>query len=235
MNIYKVKIYDGKEWYGADDKIKMYKKKYASFKPGVTVLVGCNGAGKSTLMQQIKESIEGKKDDSTLLLDYDNISDGQRTTMYKNMMMGNITELATQAQSSEGENIVINMNNLATKIGYYMYKYKEDPGYKKYVILLDAVDSGLSIDNMIYLKKFFNNIIEDSPEDKPVYIILSTNSFEFAYEMPCYDIMEGKYITFNDYNEYRDFIINTSKLKDIRYGKKPKEETDWKKQRDSGD
>lgn len=219
MNIYKVKIYDGKEWYNVDDKIKMYKKKYASFKPGVTVLVGCNGAGKSTLMWQIKESIKNTKDDSILLLDYNNITDGQRTTMSKNMMMGNMVELATQFQSSEGENIIINMNNLATKIGYCMHKYKENPGYNKYVILLDAVDSGLSIDNMVYLKKFFNVVIKDSPEDKPVYIILSTNSYEFARDMSCYDIMEGEYITFKDYEEYREFILKTAKLKDIRYGR----------------
>jgi len=217
MNIYKVKIYDGKEWYGADDKIKMYKKKYANLKPGVTVLVGCNGAGKTTLIRQITEFV--RNNDEVLLLKYDNWEDGQRKTMQDNLLFGNSKELACQVQSSEGENIIINIGNLATKIGSNMTRYKEDPKYKRYIILLDAIDSGLSIDHMVYLKKFFNAVIKDSTEDKPVYIILSTNSFEFAYEMPCYDIMEGKYITFKDYEEYREFILKTAKLKDIRYGR----------------
>lgn len=224
-NIFKFKIYDGKEWYNTDDKIKMYKKRFACFKPGITVLVGCNGSGKSTLMDQMRNYINDR--DDILLLKYDNQNDGQRSTMQSNLIYGNMSELATQVMSSEGENIVINMNNLAAKIGFYMFnKYKNDPDYKKFVILLDAVDSGLSIDNMIYLKNFFNNVLKDATDDKPVYIILSTNSYEFARDMPCYDLMEGEYITFKDYEEYREFILKTAKLKQIRYNGEEKEDSE---------
>lgn len=216
-DIFEFEVLDGKQWYGADDKIKMYKKKHAKFKPGVTVLVGCNGAGKTTLIRQIREFV--RNNDEVLLMEYNNWEDGQRKTMQDNLLSGNLKELACQAMSSEGENIIINIENLATKIGFNMSRYKEDSGYKKYIILFDAIDSGLSIDHMVYLKNFFNEVIKDSPEDKPVYIVLSTNSYEFARDMPCYDIMEGKYITFKDYEEYREFILKTAKLKNIRYGR----------------
>ena len=40
---------------------KLYQKANFTFKPGLTVLVGCNGAGKSTLIQMVSQSLQKKK------------------------------------------------------------------------------------------------------------------------------------------------------------------------------
>ena len=52
--------------------------------------------------------------------------------------------------------------------------------------------------------------------NKDLYIIVSANSYEMANNENCFDVMEGKYINFTDYNDYKKFIINSRKKKDIR-------------------
>lgn len=87
-------------------------------------------------------------------------------------------------------------------------------------LLLDAVDSGYSIDNVIELKELFKLILKDSEEhDVHTYIIVSANEYELANSENCFDVANGKYITFANYEEYRKFILKSRELKNKRIQK----------------
>ena len=50
-----------------------------------------------------------------------------------------------------------------------------------------------------------------------LYIIVSANSYELASNENCFDIINGEYVAFNSYEDYKQFILDSRKLKDERY------------------
>ena len=130
------------------------------------------------------------------------------------MAYGDVSRSATLMSSSEGEVILVNMGNCAGEIGKFA---KENCNEKELWILLDAIDSGLSIDNIVDMKKYlFDTIIKHNP-NKDVYIIVSANEYEMCNGENCFDTYSGKYIHFNNYDEYRQFILESKGIKDKRY------------------
>ena len=65
----------------------------------------------------------------------------------------------------------------------------------------------------------FKTIIEHE-KDNDIYIVVSANEFEMAREEQCLDVYNGKYVTFKDYEEYRDLILKSRKWKEERSEKK---------------
>lgn len=206
----KFKIYKDYNDMGCD----IYKKGTITINSGVTILVGCNGMGKTTLLHQLKRTLE--KDDIPLI-SFDNLTNGGSNARSKAGFYGDMEFLATSLCSSEGENIVLNLGKLAGEIGRFVKKNKNSP---EMWILLDAVDSGLSVDNIVDVKEYlFKTIIDDNP-NSDIYIIVSANEYELARNENCFDVYNGKYIKFKDYEEYRDYILNSRKEKDKRFYKK---------------
>ena len=144
--------------------------------------------------------------------------------------------MATAMCSSEGENIVMNIGTFAARLGQFV-KNGEDPKEKKYTqlarsiakingeeiceteipkerwILLDAVDSGLSVDNIVDIKEdLFKTILEHNFGNK-IYIVISANEYELARGEQCFDVYNGKYVTFNDYEEYRSLVLQSKEWK----------------------
>ena len=219
-----------------DEGFNLYKKKTITIKPGVTVLVGCNGIGKSTLLSQIKDSL---KKDNVPCISFDNLKDGGGHAVSEASFYGNFGFMATAICSSEGENIVMNMGNLAARLGKFV-KEGEDPKEKKHTklarsiaqingeeikeceipkerwILLDAVDSGLSVDNIVDIKEdLFKTILEYNYGNE-IYIVISANEYEMARGEQCFDVYNGKYVTFKDYEEYRDLVLQSKEWKNHR-------------------
>lgn len=83
--------------------------------------------------------------------------------------------------------------------------------------LFDAIDSGLSTDNVIELKEYLFKQIFDNSDEKEIYIVVSANEYEMANGEQCFDVMEGKYITFKNYDEYKQMILNSRTKKEERY------------------
>lgn len=215
-------------------KIKTWRDPYESgfsptrpkeivLEPGISVLVGCNGAGKTTLLYNIKE--EMKKQNIPCYL-YDNLKDGGSSSMSEALFRGN-TELGVALLcSSEGETTKINLNQLSTKFKRFLQNGFLIRGYdevvkkdvcNKRVLLFDAVDSGLSVDSIVELKALFDLILQDAKElGVDVYLIISTNEYELARNTKCFDVNEGKYIEFSDYEEYRSFILKSRAKKEKR-------------------
>jgi hypothetical protein len=134
----------------------------------------------------------------------------------------------------------MNMESFARRLGDFV-KTGEDPKESKYKnlaiamkkasgetieeteipkerwILLDAIDSGLSIDNIVDIKEdLFKTILEYNCGNE-IYIIVVANEYEMARNEQCFDVYNGKYITFKDYEDYRQFVLDSKELKEKRY------------------
>ena len=216
-----------------DEGFNLYKKKIIEIKSGVTVLVGCNGIGKTTLLKQIRDKL---KENKIPYIMFDNLRDGGSKAISEASFYSDFVFMANAIQSSEGENIVMNLEKLAARLGEFVEK-GEDPKEKKFNklvkaikeingediveseiinerwILLDAVDSGLSVDNIVLLKEqLFKTILEYNYENE-VYIIVSANEYEMVRNEQCFDVYNGKYINIKDYEEYRNLVLQSKEWK----------------------
>ena len=189
----------------------IYSKSRITIKPGLTVLVGCNGSGKTTLLSLIRKHM---RHDNIPLFEYNNLHEGGKIAMdWALQISGDMKILAALATSSEGEQIYINFGEMCEKLGGFMRKHS---GAKERWILFDAIDSGLSIDNICELKGFLKDlVIGEDPEN--VYVIISANAYELCRGEQCFDVHNGKYVTFEDYEDYRDFVLRSRDWKDKRY------------------
>lgn len=188
----------------------IFKKSVIEIKPGVTVLVGCNGIGKTTLLHCIEDIL---KEEKIPCMKFDNLTNGGSNSLQESLSKGDSSFLITCVCSSEGENIIINMEKLSKEIGFFI---KNKNRSKERWILLDAVDSGLSIDNIIYIKENLFKIILEYNNEKEIYIVISANEYEMTRGEQCFDIYNGKYIKFADYEEYRNFVLKSNGWKHSR-------------------
>ena len=209
------------------------RKKQIEIQQGLTVLVGCNGSGKTTLLHNIKSEL--KKEDIPVFY-YDNEKDGGNDSISESIFYGNLSFTATALCSSEGENISLNLSKIASKLRKFVETSDNGDRFNALAktlalkddneennvsnerwILLDAMDSGYSIDNVIEMKDFFDLVIKDAKEfGIELYIVISSNEYELAHESKCFDVMEGKYIQFASYEDYKKFILRTREKKDKR-------------------
>lgn len=197
-----------------DDEM-LYATPEVEFHSGLTVLVGCNGSGKSTLLSMLKDQLQD--DEDVAVLYYDNLYQGGNNAKEAAGWHDNISLLATLITSSEGEQIMINLGQTAKAIKSFVHKHASS--CKELWVLVDAIDSGLSIDNITAIKEMlFKAIIEDIESYACIpYIVVSANSYEMCYGADCLDVRSGAHITFNSYDEYKDFILENGKIKETRY------------------
>ena len=133
----KVKIYDD---------YNLYRKHTFEFNEGLTCLIGKNGSGKSTLLKMIN--------------DYTNVGEcyyynneiAEQSNKGKFVYDGDMTRLARSMAASEGQNIRYNFEDIISDIGNYVRK-RAKKKEKIAIILIDGLDSGISLDYIIMLKK----------------------------------------------------------------------------------
>lgn len=190
--------------------IKMYKKCTVEFKPGLTVLVGCNGAGKTTLLKQLYKKVQNENIPCVM---FDNLHNGGSYARQKAVFCNDFQFVATSMCSSEGENILLNMQAFSNMI-YRMFS--NNPHDQEYWILADAIDSGLSIDNIVDLKDGLFKEILDIHKEKDVYIIVSANAYEMANGEQCFNVTTGKYVPIKSYDKYRSVVLKSREVKDTR-------------------
>lgn len=199
-----------KDPYDTDDIV--FAKSRIYIKPGLTILVGCNGSGKSTLMRHIGYRL--KKLDIPFF-EYDNLHQGgHRAKDWALNVSGDMNLLANLVCSSEGEQIYINFSQMCGKLGAFI---RQNTDAKELWIMLDAIDSGLSIDYITELKDFLNDLVIGKNQDKDIYILMSANAYELCRDEQCFDVHNGVYTSFYDYEEYREFVLRSREWKDKRY------------------
>ena len=180
-----------------------------SLQPGVTALVGPNGAGKTTLLTQLRDyAADTARRNRFKVLNYSNMTDGGDVAMQSYLSCGDMTQLATAMVSSEGERIIVNLSRFIPKIRPAI-EVAEQEG-KILIILIDAIDSGMSIDKLRDVAELLDMIAKDI-EGKNVYLVISTNNYELA-KGRCLNPRTGKYVSFGSYAEYADFICSFKKL-----------------------
>ena len=196
---------------------KLYNSTVFKINSGVTVLVGCNGSGKSTLLKFIDQQLD---DELTPHIFFDNLHDGGTGSMSRAMFYGDMDFVMQNAMASEGERILNNTYQFASRCGKMIRKSKEK-GKKEFFLLLDAIDSGFSVDNIVDVKEnLFNVLIEYAQKNNITpYIIVSANEYELARQESCLDVYTGKYVDFPDYESYRNFILKSREVKNKRYKK----------------
>lgn len=214
-----------------DEGLRIYEKDEIEIREGLTVLVGCNGSGKTTLLRVLKDKLKGE---NIPVLLYDNTQRDSSKSKRNAMLEGDISLIASSMVSSEGENIIINMGCVAKDIGKFVRSGKNEDdltrvfrdikGIKddevkeigEYWILLDAVDSGLSVDNVLDLKKYlFTPIMEDiRKKGKEVYIVVSANEYEMCRGEQCFDVQLGEYVDIKGYEDFRELVLRSREKKD---------------------
>lgn len=210
------------------------KPKEIELNTGLTVLVGCNGAGKTTLLRNISEDCRKQH---IPYLAYDNLHDGGGSSLGDLLCGDDFKEAAFLMSSSEGECIKANLGRKSKIfkefvekgiVNDHFYRFSKllDGGKDEViesndiVFLFDAVDSGLSVDSVVEIKSLFDLILDDFKDSgKNIYIVIAANEYELARNSNCFDVNEGKYIRFKDYEDYRSFIIKSRQKKEKRIEK----------------
>ena len=186
------------DWYN------LYKNHTFKFLPGLTCLIGKNGSGKSTLLKEIQE---WAKENKIKCHYYDN-DEREKGAMEEFMFAGKYDKVARNYGSSEGQNIRNNFEDDIVNIGAYIRTCKQR-NYKNAIILLDGLDSGISMDYVFKLKKeLFPLILEDCQKDNiNPYIIISANNYEFCNGEDCIRVSDAKHFRFNSYDDFRKIYI----------------------------
>ena len=192
-----MKIEDWFNLWGGDHNIKLDKKT-------INVLVGPNGSGKTTTLDQISRAVDNPACHSVY---FNNEFEGGNVEAQRLLNTGTTTQLASFATSSEGQRIMQCLGRIAYSVGQKIRSMSQS-GHNILFVMLDAIDSGMSINNIRYLKEeFFNLVIEDCKNNNiEVYIVTAANSYEMTKGCHCIDVSTGKEITFKDYEEYANFI-----------------------------
>lgn len=200
-----------------DKKDYVYRKGQIDIQSGLTVLVGCNGCGKTTFLNHLRRELE--EDSNVELVTFNNVSEGGHAAMDKAMFYGDTSFVMRAACSSEGERIRQNLEKIASACGKAFRSILKSDSKKELWVLLDAVDSGLSVDNIVELKEDLLHLLIGDCESQgiEIYILASANEYEMARGEKCLDIQNGKYVKINSYEQYRQLVLKTRKYKDKRY------------------
>lgn len=192
----------------------LFKKTTLELSPGITVIVGCNGSGKSTLLHLIEQHCT---QENIPVISFDNKSEGASHVMSESEFSGDYDTLLSLAFHSEGEQIKTCIGKQAVKIGQKVSTLQQgDPLF----ILLDACDSGFSIDNILEMKRFLHFVIDDAAKKNiEAYILVAANFYETTRDERCLDVSTFTTRTFKTYESYYDFILSSRKYKDTRYTK----------------
>ena len=220
-----------------DEGFSTCRLKEIELREGLTVLVGCNGAGKTTLLHNINTELKKNKIPCVAVFEDEMDMSNKIGELMYDTRSDYMNVVAESVTSSEGENISIRLKLLMSQLGQFIRTGEYDDGSlatrllkglkgeeknldqvtNERWILIDSVDSGYSIDNIIELKEVFNMIIDDGiAQNIHVYIIVSANEYELANNEQCFDVNAGKYIIFDDYKDYKQFIIASRQKKDRR-------------------
>lgn len=191
--------------------------------PGITMLIGPNGSGKTTALSQLR-SLFSTEDDLVKKWNTIEINDSIRN-LYSSYLYDNVYEetftkstwgatdhidrVAQTFENSEGQDMYDFLYYKIEEIGKAVTKAIND-NKKGIFILLDGLDSGLSLDVINKIRKDVLEFIIETEKKRSnleVYIVCSANSYEFCNNYDCIDVTNQEHITFTNYEDYSKYFI----------------------------
>lgn len=160
----------------------------------LNILVGANGTGKTTTLRQLAEK---EKEAIT----FENETDGGDAEAHRRLNKGTTAQVASFMTASEGQRVLQSFGSIVKDIG------KKVSEGKDFYVLLDGVDSGMSVDNIRYLKNFLHRVISDCQNRNiTACFVISSNSYEFTKGEHCINVKTGGIVAFKNYEDYAEFI-----------------------------
>ena len=115
--------------------------------------------------------------------------------------------------------VLNNFGEFCNKLGHKVKNL--DTSKKEVWILLDGIDSGLSVNEIAEIPDFLKMVSNDIQQSKGLtpYILVAGNNYELIGEFKdrCLDAINLEYLTVNSYEEYRKIIFDSGELKEKRY------------------
>jgi len=178
----------------------------------VNLLFGNNGVGKSTLISAIgntteKSDVEVIRDNRVIsVMSYINSRHNKNQGFSENnerMTYGDfydphiIAEHFEAMERSEGESIMYSLDDMFSEEMLKIFKDEKD---KDYLILLDEVDSGLSVDNLSLIEKWLSRV---ETETSNVQIVMAFNNpFFCRHETVVKNMFTGDDLTIANMDSY---------------------------------
>ena len=197
-----------------DDGLKLYQRKNFTFVPGLNSLVGCNGSGKSTLIDYFL--IDTLRKDHIEYYKYNDRRQGGSMLMDRMLNVdSDINGLARMFMSSEGERIVCGLERVIMSLPNFFKENKGKPAF----LVLDAIDSGMSVDEIGEIKALFlDTVIPDAKNrfNVDLFIVIAANNYEWCNDdrINNIDITKAKSVKFKSYEDYVAQIKASRTFKD---------------------
>lgn len=197
----------------------------------IVCFVGCNGTGKTTVLDFIQQDLHKNKalDLISAINPFRSIFVSNKET-YKDMYISFDKE--ADITTGEGDYIMSHFAKKSLSTGEWIVNRFgralallgsaiRDPKNKgkNVFIFFDDCDAGTSIDMIGDIKSVFDLIIEDCKKnDITYYFCLTANSYEMCKDYRCIDVSTFKEHRFNNYEEYKKFVLKSRKFKDKDLG-----------------
>lgn len=199
-----------------DGDTKLYLRKNFTFEPGLTSLVGCNGSGKTTLIDFYLKSYVRQHNIEHIF--WNDRRSGGSHLMQHCLDSDDMNGLISLFVSSEGERISYALLDVFRNIGRCFRACKGKP----VVIMFDAIDSGMSVDEICETRDVILDIVIPDAEKQNVtpYFIIAANNYEWCSDPRIHniDIQTGKPLIINSYAEYKKIILKSRERKNKMRG-----------------
>ena len=171
----------------------------------LNILVGGNGVGKTTLLNGIHENCYKMDTNKSIeIIKYSNSRDNIRVKTGLNMTTPQLVACANAKSMSEGQSIMYSIVSFFAKLKEEALEL--DNKNKSLVVVLDEVDSGLSVDAINVVMHFICDMLKNY---KNTQFFVSSNNYHFTYiQKDVINMYTGRYKKINSYEEYFELMIS---------------------------